>query len=190
MADIRLTAAPVLGTDTSIGENRIVERGDLGLVSVAIPLGGEEARAGALQGGWSLAMPDAALSTGDEDMRAIRTGPDQIMLVFAGAATDRAARLRERLAGAAYTTDQTDAWFALEISGPDTLAALERLFPLDVARFGIGAAGRSLVHHIAATLVRLGPDRFLLLSARSSAGSFLRSVEQTFSLGLNPRPAR
>ena len=57
MADITLIAAPTLGADLTFGANRIVERADLALVSVACPLGGDEALAVALSRGFSLALP-------------------------------------------------------------------------------------------------------------------------------------
>ena len=44
MADIKLTAAPLSGGgDIDIAGNRIIIRDDLALVSVATPLGGEDA---------------------------------------------------------------------------------------------------------------------------------------------------
>ena len=180
MAEIQLQPSPVLGTDTRIGANRIVERDDLALVSVATPLGGEEALANALRDNWSLAMPGAVLSTTSGEIRAIRTAPDQIMLAIQGADVGAAASIQTSLKGVGYTTDQTDAYFVLEISGPETLAALERLCPLDLSQLETGAAARSVMHHMGTTILRLKRDRFLLLSARSSAGSFFRSVEAAF----------
>ncbi|NND42650.1 MAG: sarcosine oxidase subunit gamma, partial [Silicimonas sp.] len=59
MAEITLEAMPVLGgVDLDIGGNRVLERSDLALVSVATPQGGEAELVRALDAGWSLAMPE------------------------------------------------------------------------------------------------------------------------------------
>ncbi len=178
-----LAAAPTLGgADIAPGGNRIAERDDLALVSVAIPLGGDRALAAALRKGWGLAVPGPRLSAVSDRARAIRTAPDQIMLVFARSGPDANATVQAALAGAGYTTDQTDAWVALEVSGPDTPAALERLCPLDLQpdAFPEGAAARTVMEHMGAMILRLGADRFLLLSASSSARSFLHAVETSY----------
>ncbi len=183
MAEFTLEAAPVLGgVDMPVGENRITERSDLALVSIATPLGGDEALAAALQKGWSLAVPEPTLSSVSGDTRAIRIAADQLMLVFTHDGPDANALVQGKLDGAGYTTDQTDVWVTLEVSGPDTLAALERLCPLDLHldRFPVDATGRTIMEHMGALIVRLDTDRFLLMSASSSAGSFLHAVETSY----------
>lgn len=182
MAEISLTAAPVLGTDMTLGANRIVERGDLALVSVATPIGGAEALETAMTRAWGLAAPSPTLTSTGGDKRAIRTAPDQMLVLFAHATPDANAVVHAALAGAGYTTDQTDVWLVLQVSGPQTLAALERLCPLDLheAAFPVGASARTVMEHMGAILVRTAPDTFLLLSASSSAGSFLHAVETSY----------
>lgn len=180
MADIQLTAAPVLGADIALDGNRIRERADLALVSVAVPLGGDDALAGAVRSAWGLAMPGPVQSSGSGDMRALRTTPDQIMLIFPHAAPDAARMVQGKLGGAGYVTDQTDVWVVLDIDGPQTLAALERLCPLDLSGFGDGGSARTVMEHMGAIILRLGSDRFWLISASSSARSFLHAVETSF----------
>lgn len=182
MADITLTAAAILGgADIRIGANRITERDDLALVSIATPLGGDDALAAALRSGWSLDMPAPTATTTSGDTRAIRTSPDQMLLLFPHATPDAEPHVQGRLKGAGYTTDQTDAWVVLEISGPDTTAALERLCPLDLEVFDIGTSGRTVMEHMGAMIVKTDSDRFLLMSASSSAGSFLHAVETSYA---------
>lgn len=179
--DFTLTATPLLGgAKHQIGENQIVERDDLALVSIATPLGGDAALAKALDSGWGLTMPEPTVSSVAQDIRAIRTGPDQLILIFPHATPDARAFVQAKIGEAGYTTDQTDVWVALEISGPDTLAALERLCPLDVARFAEGGSARTVMEHMGAMIVHLSGDRFLLLSASSSAQSFLHAVELSY----------
>lgn len=182
MANITLTAAPVLGTDLMIGKNRIVERSDLALVSIAVPLDGEVALAKALKTGWALSMPDARHSTMSGKARLIQTAQDQLFLAFPHSAPDANAVVNKKLDGAGYTTEQTDNWSVFEISGPDTRAALERLCPLDLHPdvFAIADVGRTVMEHMGAIIVRSEQDTFLLMSARSSAPSFLHAIETSF----------
>ena len=180
MAEITLQAAsPLGGLDVTVGGTRLRERDDLALVSAAIPLGGEGAFEKALREGFGLAMPGPRMSEGSGEMRAIRSTADQCLLIFPHAAPDAEAVVREKLGGAAYTTEQTDAWVRLELSGPLALPALERLCMLDLhpAPFPEGAAARTVMEHMGAVLIRTGAEAFLLFSASSSARSFLHAVE-------------
>lgn len=183
MAETRLLAAPVLGGITiALGENRIIERSDLALLSVATRLGEEALLVESIQASWQLSMPDSKRSLASGDMRAIRTAPDQLLLVFPHETPDASRVVAEKLSGSGYVTDQTDAWVVLEVSGATTLAALERICPLDLdpSAFPINASARTVFEHMGAMIVRLSEDRFLLLSARSSAISFLHSIEISF----------
>lgn len=180
MADLTLTPAPLLGTIPDIGANRIRERDDLAIVSVATPQGGRDTLAAALEAAFGLEMPGPMASTATGEMRAIATTPDQMLLVFPHATPDASPFVQGKLAGAGYTTDQTDAWVILDIAGPETLAALERLCPLDIAGLGIGDAARTGMEHMGAVILRLGEAEFRLMSASSSAGSFLHAVEVSY----------
>ena len=183
MADITLQAVPVLGgVDKTLVENRIVERSDLAIVSVATPCDGGEALASALQNGWALEMPSHTRSTTIADTRAVRTASDQLLLFFQHDTPDANSVVQGKLAGAGYTTDQTDSWVVLEVSGPDTLAALERICPLDLhsQNFPVNASARTIMEHMGAIIIRLDPEKFLLLSASSSSGSFLHAVETSY----------
>ncbi|WP_323036367.1 sarcosine oxidase subunit gamma [Pararhodobacter sp.] len=182
MADIVLHATPATGADLSIGPNRITERSDLALVSIAIPLGGDEQLAKALKTGWSLDMPNARRSRAAPGVRAIRTAQDQLFLVFPHATPDARRSVEGTLNGVGYTTDQSDNWVLLEVVGPDTRAALERICLLDLHPdvFAIGDSARTVMDHIGAMILRSGPDTYLLMAARTFAGSFLGAIETSF----------
>ncbi|MGI9389115.1 MAG: sarcosine oxidase subunit gamma [Boseongicola sp.] len=183
MADNSLIAAPLLGgADLSFGDSKVVERDDLALVSIATPQGGDDALAEALKSGWSLDTPSPTLSTTSGNIRAIRTSSDQMMLVFPHATPDANEHVQGKLDGAGYTTDQTDAWVILEVAGPNAIAALERLCPLDLHdnAFPVGATGRTVMEHMGTLIVRTGNECYLLMSASSSAKSFLHAVETSF----------
>lgn len=183
MAEMAFTleAAPTLGgTDITLGANRIVERDDLALVSIATPLDGEDTLRTALQANWGVSYPEPSQASQNAETYAIRTAPDQVLMMFPHPTPDAEKTVRQKLAGAGYTTEQTDVWVALEIDGPDTLSALERLCPLDVQHFPKWGAARTAIEHMGALILRLDTDRFLLLSASSSAGSFLHAVETSY----------
>ena len=183
MVEFTLEAAPILGgINAAIGANRIVERSDLAMVSVAIPQGGDAAMTLVLQSGWSLSMPEPSLSTLAGETRAVRTAPDQMMLIFPQDGPAANSAVQAKLNGAGYATDQTDVWAVLEVAGPDTAAALARICPLDIdpTHFPKNATGRTLMERMGALIIRVDDDRFLLLSASSSAGSFLHAVETSY----------
>ena len=187
---LTLDSVPVLGgIDLTIGQNRIVERADLRLVSVAVPRAGETALAAALRANWGLDMPGPRVSTVGAGCRALRTAPDQLMLILGHVGhlehagnDDPAAAVHTALGPDAYMTDQTSAWVQIEIRGPDTLRALERLCALDLAghAFPINGAATTAMEHMRAIIVRLADDRFMMLCASSLAGSFLHSIEVSY----------
>ncbi len=181
MAEIRLDPTPTLGgARLEIGMNIIAERDDMALVSVATPLNGEAELGAALAQAWGLKIPAPALSETAGDMRAIRTSPDQMMLVFPHATPDAEPHVQKAISGKGYTTDQTDVWVVLEVSGPENIAALERLCPLDLPAAPTDFAARTVIEHMGAIVVKLADDRFLLMSASSSASSFLHAVETSY----------
>ncbi|WP_229802146.1 sarcosine oxidase subunit gamma [Paramylibacter ulvae] len=78
-----------------------------------------------------------------------------------------------------YTTDQTDGWVTLEISGENTISALERICPINLHpdQFQIGHAARTAMEHMGCIILRTDTQTFHLFSASSSAESFLHAVE-------------
>lgn len=170
---------PLGGFDQRFGELRLHERTELALVSLAIPQAGDTAAKKAIKSAYNLDLPRPGQSTASKTHRLIRTAPDQAMLVFGDAAANAEPTVRTALKGACYTTLQTDAWVALFLSGAQARTVLERLCPLDLhdSAFPVGAAARTVMEHMGALIVREAQDGFLLLSASSSARSFLHAVE-------------
>ena len=80
-------------------------------------------------------------------------------------------------------TDQSDSWVILALSGPQSRQTLERICPIDcgVSAMPIGTTARTSMAHLGAIITRR-PDEgdhqpcFWLLSARSSAASFLHAI--------------
>ena len=139
------------------------------MTALGIPRGGLPAAEAALQG-LNLPLPAPGLSAVTGTHRLIRLSPDQLLLIGPPPETDTL-----------YSADQTDAFAALDLSGPDALPALERLCTLDLAALQVHAAPRSLMAHLSVILIRLAPDAFRLMSARSSAKSFAHSIRTALS---------
>ena len=80
-------------------------------------------------------------------------------------------------------TDQSDSWVILALSGPQSRQTLARICPIDcgVLAMPIGTTARTSMEHLGAIITRR-PDEgdhqpcFWLLSARSSAASFLHAI--------------
>ena len=194
------------GHDAVVGAVRVRERANLGIVSLAVPLGGADAFDAALRDGYGVERPPVGRSArardvragdgraGDrraEDVRVAALQADQFWLVSADADT-ALANARARMGDAAYLTDQSDAWVALRLDGAGgdgardgsgdadageaVRAALRRMCPLDLDALPDGAATRTVMEHLGVVLLREG-DGYTLLSARSSAPSLLHAVE-------------
>ena len=175
-----LTPTPTLGGyDKNFGALRLHERTELELVSIAIPLDGLQAAEKAIKSAFKLDMPAPGQSSASKSHRLIRISPDQAMLVFEHAGADAAQMVQEALKGSVYTTLQTDAWVALTLTGETARDALERLCPLDLhdAAFPVDSAARTVMEHMGVMILRESADSFTLMSASSSAGSFLHAIE-------------
>ena len=179
--DKLIATTPLGGFTRHFGDTTLSEVTGLALVSLACPLGGDDALAAGLETGYALTRPTPGTSTVSGETRLIWTAPDQMLLALPHDAPDAAQIVGAAISGSAYVTDQTDNWCALELSGPRARAALERVCPVDLHphAFALGAAARTVMEHMGALVIRTGEDRFLLLSASSSAGSFLHAVEQS-----------
>lgn len=178
--------APLGGYDETFGDLRLWERAELALVSLAIPLGGETAAKVALKAAYKLDLPAVGHSSLSGGRRLIRTSPDQALLVFPSDAALAEPEVRAALGEACYTTNQTDAWIALSLDGPEVRAVLERLCPLDLHpdAFAVDQATRTVMEHMGVLICREGADHFTLFSASSSAGSFLHALQVSVANGL------
>jgi sarcosine oxidase subunit gamma len=179
---LKLSAVtPLGGLRRDLAGTSLAEVSGKALVSIAIPLGGEAAMAKAISGAYGVVPPAVGRSAGSKDGAARFLGlqSDQFFLLF-DYSGDRAVEVvSEKLGEAGYYTDQSDSWAMLRLAGPRSLTALERICPLDldVTAFPPGAVGRTVMEHLGAIVLREAEDAFLLLSARSSARSFLHAVE-------------
>ncbi len=154
---------------------------DCALVSIAVPLGGAVPLEQKMTAAFDAGLPASGSSTVSKDGRVRFLGlqTDQMFALFAPEGDDAAAELERALGDTGYYTDQSDSWVMLSMSGPLARTALERicLLDLDPGIFAQGAVTRTMMEHLAAIILRDGPDSFLLMSPRSSARSFLHALE-------------
>ena len=106
---------------------------------------------------------------------------DQTFVLFKFQGDDAVSEIGKALGEIAYYTDQSDSWAMLRISGPRARSILERVCPLDLHQdvFAVGAVARTMMEHLAVIILRTDKDAFLLMSPRSSASSFLHTLETT-----------
>ncbi len=175
--------SPLGGFDKTINDVRIREITGFGLVSLAVPLGGQKAFETAVRKLSGCALPDPghfARNAGKTNLL-IWTMADQFFLLTDSDEPMQEIGLRARLKTAAHVADQSDGWVILEVSGNRAIGALERICPIDLHRdvFTEGSAARTVMEHLGVMILRVSKDGWWLMSARSSSYSFLHAIEQS-----------
>jgi heterotetrameric sarcosine oxidase gamma subunit len=134
---------------------------DLGAITSIAPFSGHIAAVSAALRPLGLPFPEANRTIAVAGARIVWTGRAQALLIGMPAPD---------LAGIAATTDQTDGWVALRLTGAAAAEALMRLVPLDLraAAFPPGHAARSGLNHLPLILWR-EDDGFVVLTFRSMA---------------------
>lgn len=173
-----ISEPPLAGYDETVGGIRLAAPEGLAIVSVALPLGGEAAAEKAVKAAYGATLPEVGQSVVAGDARLVRLGVDQGLVIFTHTEPNAESLVAVKLKGKAYTTDQTDVWAGLEISGARCREALERICPLDLhpEAFAVDRAARTVMEHLGVLIIRTGAETYLLLSASSSAGSFQHAL--------------
>ena len=183
MPDQLTPVSPLSGYTSSHDGNSLAEVTGLAFVSLAVSAGNGKAFAAAVKKAWKIEVPPPGMSTTAGDIRLIWTAPDQYHLLMPEPAGnpsgDPLAPVMKAVSDTAWLTDQSDSYCMLRLEGPRSREALERICPLDPhpGSFAVDAASRTAMEHLGVLLVREQADRYLLMSARSSARSFLHAVE-------------
>ncbi len=180
MSDYHLISAPPLALyDQSFEGVSLIAPADFAVVSIALPLGGEAAALKAIKSAFGKALPDVGKSVLSKSVRLVRMSLDQGFVIFSHATPDAESFVAKKLKDAAYTTDQTDVWTGLILSGPKARTVLERICPIDLhgQAFAVNDTARTTMEHLGTLIIRTGDDEFLLMSASSSAHSFLHAIE-------------
>ena len=154
---------------------------DLGpLTSVAPFLDQQDALCAALQTAHGVGFPAPNRSDTVENIRMIWFARDMALLVGVSPAPE--------LGTYAALSDQSDAWAALEISGPQIDDALARLVPVDMraVHFAIGHTVRTQIGHMNGSITRTGAQTVLILVFRSMAQTLLHDLQEAI-IGLHSR---
>jgi sarcosine oxidase subunit gamma len=178
--NISLQPEPFLGGYAcTFGDTSLTEITDIELISISMPLNGRDKLQTSVRALWAvdLPTPGSCVATLDGKTRLLCQSPDSFLAFL----SDPPSHAMERLQGAGYTTDQSDSWVILRLSGPLCLPALERICPIDLNTLSADNFARTTMEHLGVIILRQGPDDVMLLSASSSAGSFLHAVETSIT---------
>ena len=170
---------PLDGRSVTIGKTALWVLADRPLYSLSVPMGGDTEFEAALSSNFGLYRPAAGQFTESEGYRLCGLAQDQFFLMaLAPQAPDEAA-IRAKLSDAAYVTDQSDSWVALQLNGELALSAMERICPIDLAPdvFAPGSLGRTSMEHLSAIVMAEHDGGLTLISPISSAESFWHAVE-------------
>lgn len=177
MLDVK---TPLSGFDETIGEVTIREITGKTIVSLAIPLGGQKAAAAAIKKEFGLACPEPGFFNQAEKPLAILawTSADQFFLIREDGDPIPAKTVDTKLSGKAYVTDQSDSWAIVSLTGKGVMNTLERICPLDLngPTLQPGRVARTHMEHLGVMVLRISPEQWWLMSARSSAKSFLHAI--------------
>ena len=182
MPETTLTACQALnGYHKQFGDTALKELTNQSLVSIAVPLGGDDALREAMTSAYGATFPapgSTILST-DGSIRFLGLQSKECFALFESNGNEAVGIISNALGEAAYYTDQSDGWAMLLLSGPLALTSLERICTLDLAptKFSLGSVARTAMEHLGVIVLHNDKDSYLLMSPRSSAPSFLHAVE-------------
>ena len=153
------------------------------IVSIATPLGGKDALSGAVRTAYQATLPTVGQWTGSsvDNAQFLGMASDQYFAVFDHSGSEALVVIESKLGNAGYYTDQSDSWVIIRIGGPKSRSALERICSIDLhpTVFPEGSVTRTLMEHLGTIILSEPNNYFLLLSARSSAESFLQAIHES-----------
>jgi heterotetrameric sarcosine oxidase gamma subunit len=156
---------PVSRAGTTLAE------GHLGPITSVAPFQGQDKAVAKALTPLGLSFPAPNTVSATAAARLVWAGRGQAFLIGVAAP--------DALSDVAALTDQTDGWACLTLQGPQAVAALMRLVPLDLrtSAFPVGTCLRAGLNHMQAILIRTGEDAFEVLVFRSMARTAWHEVE-------------
>ena len=190
-----IAQSPLGGYDMTVNGTSLVEVNGLSMVSVAPLVGGQAAFQTAVvklfkAGKGDSPKPSATMAldrSGKQRCILMPNAQNQWFLCFDDDGTNpidaAKALLGSSLPKQMAMTDQSDSWVILALSGPQSRQTLARICPINcgASAMPIGTTARTNMEHLGAIITRR-PDQgghqpcFWLLSAQSSAASFLHAI--------------
>lgn len=94
------------------------------------------------------------------------------------------AAMNARLEGAGYVTDVSDGWVSFDLQGVDAQTRLDLITLPDLSddTFQVGAVTSTVIAHLRVLIWRRAEDHFVLLTAASSARSFIHHLNEDLAL--------
>ena len=170
---------PLNGYSKAINGLKIEEYKFDSLISLAIPLNGERKCKLNFKKTLGESIPNIEKSIVNKSgIFGFRIGLD-LLLVCIASNSSFSSKTLISLKQSFYVTDQTGGWCAIRVQGERVLKMLERICPLNLSLevFAIGDVKRTVMDHLNVIIFRVTEKSFILFSASSSSGSFLKSIE-------------
>lgn len=175
--------SPLNGTNRTFEGVIINEITNRDIVSIATPSGGKDALSGAVRTTYQATLPTVGQWTGSsvDNAQFLGMTADQYFVVFDHSGSEPQVVIERNLGHTGYFTDQSDSWVIIKIGGPKCRSALERICSIDLhpTVFPEGSVSRTLMEHLGTIILSERNNDFLLLSARSSAKSFLQTIQES-----------
>ena len=175
--------SPLGGIESRYRELDFAEVSDQDIVSIATPLGEQQSLFEAVVGAYHIELPSVGRwqRSPVDNTYFLGTAPNQYLIMSDHSKFSAENKIRNKLGETIYVTDQSDSWVVIKIGGPKSRAALERVCAIDLHPdfFPAGNVARTLLDHIGTIILAEGNDQFLLLSARSSANSFCKTLQRS-----------
>ena len=173
--------SPLDGYSRRFEENFLEEIVDMEVISIATSEKNKDFLNKKLIENFNLELPVPGNSylTSNGLNRLMGLSLDQWLMVSFDQEYQLSPLLENCLSKNSYLTLQTDAWVCIRISGPSALKALERICPinLDPEIFLKDYIARTIMEHLGSIVICENPNSYLLMSASSSAKSFLHALE-------------
>ena len=186
MADFLLKAEPFLGAyHKNFGTYLLSEITNRVVFSLAMPLGLETQAMNKIEMEFDVGIPAIGRATETEDgsLKLLRMGIDQLFCLI-DSEQDYVRSyfaFSSRLGDCVYTTNQSDVWVSLRLQGNEVPKVLERICPIDIhsSIFTVGSVARTIMDHLGTIIYHEADLDFTLMSASSSATSFLHAIEKS-----------
>lgn len=173
--------SPLNGYSRKFGENKLEEVDNMKVISIATSEENKNFLNKELLKIFNIGLPVPGKSnlSSDGSIRLLGLSLDQWLVMCSEQECNLDSILDGSLPEKAYLTLQTDAWVMIRISGPSALTALERICPvnLDPQIFLKNYIARTIMEHLGSIVICEDLNSYLLMSASSSAKSFLHSLE-------------
>ena len=177
--DKNIITTPLNGISQKIGNTSIKEV-VFEIFCISIPKNMERNSNKELKKILKINPPKVGKSTLNKEgsIRLIKNSVDQYFILFSNNFKN-IPNMISNLEECFYITEQSDAWACIEISGSQTYKCLERICSLDLSHssFEINSATRTLMEHLNVFIIKTTEEKFLLLSASSSAPSFWEAIQ-------------